>query len=80
MMKFDERNPYFFKSPFFGFHGNCDKVCPTDSDKVKQIQNGGRSHGNQDAKKLSSLQTSQIFAVMFPVTSTYSGTKSESVG
>jgi hypothetical protein len=24
---------------------------------VKQIQNGGRSHGNQDAKNLNSLQT-----------------------
>ena len=32
MMKFDERNPYFFKSPFFCFHGNFDKICPTDSD------------------------------------------------
>jgi hypothetical protein len=21
----------FFKSPLFGFHGNCGKVCPTDS-------------------------------------------------
>ena len=31
-MKFDERNQIFFKSPFFCFHGNCGKVCPTDSD------------------------------------------------
>ena len=31
-MKFDERNPNFFKSPLFCFHGNCGKVCPTDSD------------------------------------------------
>ena len=31
-MKFDERSPNFFKSPFFCFHGNCGKVCPTDSD------------------------------------------------
>ena len=31
-MKFDERNPNFFKSPLFCFHGNCSKVCPTDSD------------------------------------------------
>ena len=23
---------FFFKSPFFYFHGNCDKVCLTDSD------------------------------------------------
>ena len=23
--------PKIFKSPFFCFHGNCDKVCPTDS-------------------------------------------------
>jgi hypothetical protein len=22
----------FFKSPLFCFHGNCGKVCPTDSD------------------------------------------------
>jgi hypothetical protein len=36
-MKFDERNPIFFKSPLFCFHGNCGKVCPTDSD---EIQNG----------------------------------------
>jgi hypothetical protein len=31
-MKFDERNQFFFKSPLFRFHGNCGKVCPTDSD------------------------------------------------
>jgi hypothetical protein len=31
-MKFDKRNPNFFKSPLFCFHGNCSKVCPTDSD------------------------------------------------
>jgi hypothetical protein len=30
-MKFDERNPIFFKSPLYCFHGNCGKVCPTDS-------------------------------------------------
>ena len=30
-MKFDERNPNFFLSPLFCFHGNCGKVCPTDS-------------------------------------------------
>jgi hypothetical protein len=24
--------PKFFKSPLFCFHGNCGKVCPTDSD------------------------------------------------
>jgi hypothetical protein len=30
-MKFDERNQFFFKSPLFYFHGNCGKVCPTDS-------------------------------------------------
>jgi hypothetical protein len=24
--------PKKFKSPLFGFHGNCGKVCPTDSD------------------------------------------------
>jgi hypothetical protein len=24
-------NQFFFKSPLFCFHGNCDKVCPTDS-------------------------------------------------
>jgi hypothetical protein len=30
-MKFDERNQFFFKSPFFYFQGNCAKVCPTDS-------------------------------------------------
>ena len=29
--KFDERNQNFFKSPLFCFHGNCGKVCPTDS-------------------------------------------------
>ena len=27
-----ERNQFFFKSPLFRFHGNCGKVCPTDSD------------------------------------------------
>ena len=33
LMKFDERNPIFFLNPpFFCFHGNCGKVCPTDSD------------------------------------------------
>jgi hypothetical protein len=32
-MKFDERNPKLFQyPPFFCFHGNCGKVCPTDSD------------------------------------------------
>ena len=31
-MKFDERNQFFYKSPLFCFHGNCGKVCPTDSD------------------------------------------------
>ena len=31
-MKFDERNPIFFKSPLFCFHDNCGKICPTDSD------------------------------------------------
>jgi hypothetical protein len=42
---------------------------------VEKIQNGGRFHGNQSAKKcfLSSLQASQFFAVMFPVTPTSSG-------
>jgi hypothetical protein len=34
---------------------------------VKKNKNGGRYHGNQDAKMLNSLQTSQSFAVMFPV-------------
>jgi hypothetical protein len=24
--------PNYFKSPLFCFHGNCGKVCPTDSD------------------------------------------------
>jgi hypothetical protein len=40
---------------------------------VEKIQNG--SHGNQGAKMLNSLQTSQSFAVMFLVTSTSSGTR-----
>ena len=31
-MKFDERNPKIFLIPLFCFHGNCGKVCPTDSD------------------------------------------------
>ena len=32
-VKIDERNPiFFFKSRLFHFHGNCGKVCPTDSD------------------------------------------------
>jgi hypothetical protein len=32
-MKFDERNPIFFLNlSLFCFHGNCGKVCPTDSD------------------------------------------------
>jgi hypothetical protein len=31
--KFDERNKKKkIKSHFFCFHGNCGKVCPTDSD------------------------------------------------
>ena len=28
-MKFDEKS-FFFKPPFFYFHGNCGKVCQTD--------------------------------------------------
>ena len=31
-MKFDERNKKKIKIPFFYFHCNCGKVCPTDSD------------------------------------------------
>ena len=31
-VKFDERNKKKIKSPFFCFHGNYGKVCPTDSD------------------------------------------------
>ena len=31
-MKFDERNPIFSSIHLFCFHGNCGKVCPTDSD------------------------------------------------
>jgi hypothetical protein len=31
-MKFDERNLNIFKSPLFCFHGNCSKICPSDSD------------------------------------------------
>ena len=32
-MKFDERNPkIILNPPLFCFHGNCGKVCPTDSD------------------------------------------------
>jgi hypothetical protein len=31
-MKFDERNQKILKIPLFYFHGNCGKVCPTDSD------------------------------------------------
>ena len=31
-MKFDERNPKQILIPHFCFHGNCGKVCPTDSD------------------------------------------------
>jgi hypothetical protein len=30
-MKFDERNPKKILNPLFSFHGNCGKVCPTDS-------------------------------------------------
>ena len=30
-MKFDERNQKKFLNPLFSFHGNCGKVCPTDS-------------------------------------------------
>ena len=30
--KFHERNPNFFLIPPFCFHGNCGKVCTTDSD------------------------------------------------
>jgi hypothetical protein len=29
-MKFDERNQISLNPPFFCFHGNCGKVCPTD--------------------------------------------------
>ena len=35
--KFDERNPIFFKSPLFCFHGNCGKACPTDSDSLAYL-------------------------------------------
>jgi hypothetical protein len=31
-MKFDERNKRKLNSPLFCFHGNCGKVCLTDSD------------------------------------------------
>jgi hypothetical protein len=31
-MKFDERNRQKKLNPPFCFHGNCGKVCPTDSD------------------------------------------------
>jgi hypothetical protein len=31
-MKFNEKNPNFFKSFLFCFHDNCGKVCPIDSD------------------------------------------------
>ena len=31
-VKFDEKNKKIIKSPFFCFHGNCGKGCPTDSD------------------------------------------------
>ena len=27
-----KESQFFFNPPFFCFHGNCDKVCPTDSD------------------------------------------------
>jgi hypothetical protein len=30
--KFHERNPNFFKSPLYCFHGKCGKVCHSDSD------------------------------------------------
>ena len=43
--------------------------------RIEKNQNGGRCHGNQGAKMLNSLQTSQSCAVMFPVTSTSSGTR-----
>jgi hypothetical protein len=42
---------------------------------VEKIQNGGRCHGNQGAKNFKFTPTSQIFAIMFPVTSTSSGTR-----
>jgi hypothetical protein len=31
-MKFDERNKKQIKIPLFNFHGNCSKVCRTNSD------------------------------------------------
>jgi hypothetical protein len=31
-MKFDEKSNFFLNPPFFYFHGNCGKVCPTDCD------------------------------------------------
>jgi hypothetical protein len=31
-MKFDEKSIFFLNPPFFYFHGNCGKVCPTDCD------------------------------------------------
>jgi hypothetical protein len=34
-----------FKSPLFCFYGNCDKVCPTDSDFFG-LSRSTRFHGN----------------------------------
>ena len=31
-MKFDEKSNFVLNPPFFYFHGNCGKVCPTDCD------------------------------------------------
>jgi hypothetical protein len=49
----------YFKSPLFCFHGNCSKVCPTDSDLFLaylvplDVDVVPIRHGNgQNAKKL----------------------------
>ena len=43
---------------------------------VEQIQNGGRCHGNQGAKNVKfTTPNFTNFAVMFPVTTTSSGTR-----
>ena len=70
-----------FKRVLDSFHQTLKKNCRNIHRSVWQllgvakIQNGGRCHGNQGAKHVKFTPDSNNFAVMFPVTSTFSGTR-----